>query len=118
MDWVIDELDQFEKRDGDVFLIDEDSKEKLRQIAPFWKNNTVKDRGLAAFPPRARLLYDLGIIKAEGNITSGDAHVAADYTGLLQNGLGFYREKARRKLETLDLTECCRISTRVIFIAA
>lgn len=109
MDWVIDELDQFEKRDGDVFLIDEDSKEKLRQIAPFWKNNTVKDRGLAAFPPRARLLYDLGIIKAEGNITSGDAHVAADYTGLLQNGLGFYREKARRKLEALDLTECANI---------
>ena len=109
MDWVIDELDKFDKRDGDVFQIDEPTKQVLREIAPFWENNTVKDRGLAAFPPQARLLYDLGIIKAEGNITSGDAHVAADYTALLQKGLADFRKRAQEKLETIDLTECTNI---------
>ena len=87
MSWVIDELDQFEKRDGDVFHISEENKEKLRSIAPFWEHNTLLDRGLAAFPPHSKLFYDLGIIRSEGNITSGDAHCAVDYASLLRLGL-------------------------------
>ena len=35
MNWVIDELDEFEKRPGDVFYITEATKQKLREIAPF-----------------------------------------------------------------------------------
>ena len=83
MDWVIDELDDFEKRDGDVFYITEDTKKTLRELAPYWEHNTTKDRGLAALPPESRVYYDLGIIKAEGNITSGDAHIAVDYTAVM-----------------------------------
>ncbi|WEV69613.1 glycyl radical protein [Bifidobacterium sp. ESL0775] len=105
MDWVIDELDQFEKRDGDVFTITEENKEKLRSIYPFWKHNTLQDRGLAAFPPHSKLFYDLGIIKSEGNITSGDAHCAVNYAGLLKLGLKDYARRAQEKLDALDLTD-------------
>ena len=56
MSWVIDELDEFERRDGDVFYITEENKRKLREIAPFWEHNTVLDRGLAAFPPHSNPL--------------------------------------------------------------
>ncbi|MFP3090507.1 glycyl radical protein [Treponema sp. TIM-1] len=105
MDWVIAELDEFDKRDGDRFYITEKNKEVLREIAPFWEHNTVKDRGLAAMPASARLFYDLGIIKAEGNITSGDAHVAVNYRRMLQKGLKEYKERAEEKLQNLDLTD-------------
>ncbi len=106
MQWVIDELDQFDKRDGDVFHITNESKEKLREIAPFWEHNTLLDRGLAAFPPHSRLYYDLGIIKSEGNITSGDAHCAVDYGRMLRTGLKDYARRAQEKLDALDLTDC------------
>lgn len=105
MSWVIDELDEFERRDGDVFYITEENKRKLREIAPFWEHNTVLDRGLAAFPPHSRLYYDLGIIKSEGNITSGDAHCAVNYGGMLRAGLGDYKRRAEEKLAALDLTD-------------
>lgn len=105
MSWVIDELDEFERRDGDVFYITEENKRKLREIAPFWEHNTVLDRGLAAFPPHSRLYYDLGIIKSEGNITSGDAHCAVNYSGMLRAGLGDYKRRAEEKLAALDLTD-------------
>lgn len=105
MKWVIDELDQFEKRDGDIFYISEASKDALRGIAPFWKKNTLHDRGLAAFPPHSKLFYDLGIIKSEGNITSGDAHIAADYEKLLRVGLKDYERRAQEMLSALDLTD-------------
>lgn len=104
MDWVIDELDQFDKRDGDRFYITEENKQVLREIAPFWKHNTLKERGLAAMPADAKVLYDLGIIKAEGNITSGDAHVAVNYSRMLQTGLKDYKARAQANLSALDLT--------------
>lgn len=106
MDWVIRELDEFEGRDGDVFRISEKTKEELREIYPFWQHNTLLDKGLAAIPPESRVFYDLGIIKAEGNITSGDAHVAVAYADLLRLGLKDYEARTRACLEALDLTEC------------
>lgn len=105
MDWVVDELDKFDKRDGDRFYITEENKEALRKIAPFWEHNTVKERGLAAMPASARIFYDLGIIKAEGNITSGDAHLAVNYDRLLHCGLKEYQERTEKKLTELDLTD-------------
>lgn len=105
MDWVINELDEFEKRDGDRFYITEETKEELRSIAPFWEHNTLKDRGLAAMPASSKVFYDLGIIKAEGNITSGDAHIAVSYEKVLKYGLISFKERTKKKLKELDLTD-------------
>jgi len=109
IDWLIDELDEFERRDGDRFQIDEADKARLREIAPFWEKNTLKDAGLAMMPERARLLYDIGVIKAEGNITSGDAHIAANYPLLLRVGLADFKARAEAKRAALDLTDAKNI---------
>lgn len=105
MDWVIKELDEFEKRDGDVFYITEETKQQLRDIAPFWKHNTTKERGLAAIPPASKVFYDLGIIKAEGNITSGDAHLSVDYGKLMRYGLKDYKKRTLAMMNSLELTD-------------
>lgn len=105
MDWIIRELDEFEKRDGDVFCISEETKAQLRGIYPFWEHNTLLDKGLAAIPPESRVFYDLGIIKAEGNLTSGDAHIAVAYETVLHEGLKSYEARTRACMEVLDLTE-------------
>jgi formate C-acetyltransferase len=105
MNWVIDELDRFEKRPGDIFYISEETKAQLREIAPFWKHNTLEDRGLAAFPPQSKLFYDLGIIGADGNITSGDGHLAVDYKAVITNGLIWYETRVKDALDQLDLTD-------------
>lgn len=105
MHWLIRELDDIEKRDGDRFLVSEKAKEDLRSIYPYWKGRTLQDKAYNAFPDSARLIYDLGIIRNEGNITSGDAHLAVDYRGMLQNGLAHYRERAKQALAVLDMTD-------------
>ncbi|WP_075979974.1 glycyl radical protein [Bacillus massilinigeriensis] len=105
MDWVIDELDKFDQRDGDRFYITEETKQTLREIAPFWERNTLKDRGLAGMPEDTKIFYDLGIIKAEGNITSGDAHIAVSYEKVLKLGLIDFKERAEKKLKELELTD-------------
>lgn len=105
MDWVIDELDKFDKRDGDVFHITEENKQVLRDMAPFWKGRTIKEKALARMPEQSRLFYDLGIIKAEGNITSGDAHIAVNYERITREGLKSYEKQTRAAMMKLDLTD-------------
>lgn len=105
MDWIIRELDDFEHRNGDVFHISDDSKSALREIYPYWKGRTLQDKGYAAFPPSAREVYDNGIIRNEGNITSGDAHLAVDYETVLNKGLAHYRTRIEEKLNSLNYAE-------------
>ncbi|QCX33107.1 glycyl radical protein [Caloramator sp. E03] len=105
MDWVIEELDQFDKRSGDRFYITEENKQVIKDIYPFWEKNTLKDHGLAAMPAETKIFYDLGIIKAEGNITSGDGHIAVNYEKVLNLGLIHFKEQTERKLQELDLTD-------------
>lgn len=105
MDWVIDELDKFDKRDGDRFYISEVNKQVLRDMASYWEHHTLKDHGLAAMPAESKAFYDLGIIKAEGNITSGDGHIAVNYETVLNLGLVDYKARAQKKLRQLDLTD-------------
>lgn len=105
MEWVAHELDLFDKRDGDLFSLSEEGKDDITRIYPFWKGRTLQDRAYAAYPPRAKRIYDLGIIRNEGNITSGDAHLAVDYETVLKFGLNHYRRIAREKLESLDYAD-------------
>lgn len=105
MDWVVKELDEFEKRDGDVFYITEETKATLRELAPYWEHNTTKDKGLAALPPESRVYYDLGIIKAEGNITSGDAHIAVNYAEVMAKGLKDFERRTNEEEGKLNLTD-------------
>ena len=56
-------------------------------------------------PESSRIFYDLGIIKAEGNITSGDAHLAVEYEKVMRLGLKDYERRTREAMERLELTE-------------
>ena len=80
MKFIMDELDLFEKRDGDVFYITEETKQQLREIAPFWENNNLRARGEALIPEEMQVYMDTGFFGMEGKLNAGDAHLAVDLT--------------------------------------
>ncbi|MDU5721483.1 MAG: glycyl radical protein [Clostridium butyricum] len=103
MEFVMNELDLFEKRDGDVFYITEKTKEDLRSIAPFWENNNLRAKGGALLPEEVSVFMETGFFGMEGKLNSGDAHLAADYETLLKTGLKGYEERTRKLKDQLDL---------------
>ena len=115
MEFVIDELDKFEKRDGDVFYITEETKENLRSIAPFWKNNTLRDRGMNLLPECVQVFMETGFFGMEGKLNAGDAHLAVNYEKVLKYGLKGYEERARKLQSQLDLCEPDAIDQNVFF---
>ena len=103
MEFIIKELDLFEKRDGDVFYITEETKAALRSIAPFWENNCLRARGNAIMPDEMAVYMETGLFGMEGKLNAGDAHLAVDYPEILRVGLKGYEERVRKLKSELDL---------------
>ena len=108
--FILDELDLFEKRDGDVFYITEETKEQLRSIAPFWENNNLRSRGEMLIPEEMQVYMDTGFFGMEGKLNAGDAHIVVDYANVLKLGLKDFERRTREYKANLDLTETESIS--------
>lgn len=117
MKFIIDELDLFEKRDGDVFYITEETKERLREIAPFWEGNCLRARGEALLPDEVKVFMETGFFGMEGKLNAGDAHLAVNYERILKEGLRGYEERTRRMMYGLDLCQPESIDKMVFYKA-
>ena len=104
LEFVMNELDTFEKRDGDVFYITEETKQQIREIAPFWENNNLRSKGGALLPKEVDVFMETGFFGMEGKLNAGDAHLAVNYDQLLKVGLKGYEEKTLAAKANLDLT--------------
>ena len=105
LEFVMNELDSFEKRDGDVFYITEETKQQIRDIAPFWENNNLRSKGGALLPEEVSVFMETGFFGMEGKLNAGDAHLAVNYEKLLEIGLKGYKEKTLEAKASLDLTQ-------------
>lgn len=117
MEFVLNELDLFEKRDGDVFYITEETKQQLREMAPFWENNNLRARGEALLPDEVSVFMETGVFGMEGKLNAGDAHLAVHYQRILSDGLKGYEKRVREKKASLDLTNPDSIDKYVFYNA-
>ncbi|MGI0117470.1 formate C-acetyltransferase/glycerol dehydratase family glycyl radical enzyme [Zooshikella sp. RANM57] len=85
--WLADEIDALADRPGAGFSLSEENKNTLKDVISFWQGKTVQDQCYAEYNDEQKAILDSGIIKAEGNMTSGDAHLAINNEKLLAKGL-------------------------------
>lgn len=104
VDWLPEEMDDLDKRPGDAFFITEEHKKELREIAAWWKGKVLWDKGRALMSKELRDLQDSAIIKATGNLTSGDAHIAVDFYKIIDIGLKGYLEEIEFYHKQVDRT--------------
>lgn len=105
LEFILNELDLFDQRDGDVFQISEKTKEQIRSIADFWQGKTLRERGMTLLPDEVQVYMETGLFGMEGKLNAGDAHLAVDLPTLLKTGLkGFYKRAVEGR-EALDLAQ-------------
>ncbi|MCK5199844.1 MAG: formate C-acetyltransferase/glycerol dehydratase family glycyl radical enzyme, partial [Spirochaetales bacterium] len=66
VEWIQNEIDDFEKRPGDAYYPDEDVKEQLLEISKYWDKKTTLDKGRALMSTDLQEIHDAQIIRAEG----------------------------------------------------
>ncbi len=118
VEWIIKEIDEFDKRPGDVFCIDETEKKELLDLCLYWQGKTTFSRVRYLMGETLRDIHKTSIIKAEGNLTSGDAHIAIRTERLLRIGLDGYLEKIENYLHDDFDTTLEAIKKRQFYQAA
>lgn len=102
--WILDELDEFDKRPGDAFILSEKDKDALRDICSYWEGKTLIERGYELMPKQIKEIHEAKIIHAEGNLTSGDAHLVVNFEKLLYHGIDGYLSFIDNKRRNLDVS--------------
>ncbi|KPK94853.1 MAG: pyruvate formate-lyase [Anaerolineae bacterium SM23_ 63] len=105
INWIIDELDAFDKRPGDIFTISEGAKQSLNSIYDYWKGKTHKDEVSRTMTETNQLAEKQGVIHRGGISMSGDGHIIPNHEKILSKGFGWYIDTAQRKLSELDNTD-------------
>ncbi len=103
--WIEKEIDELADRPGAGFAVSMRDKQIIHTLTPFWRGQTVQDRCYGLFTDEQKGLLESGIIKAEGNMTSGDAHLAVNYEQLLALGLDGLKAKVAERRGRLDLAD-------------
>jgi formate C-acetyltransferase len=105
VDWILRELNDFANRPGDAFYPTEKAKKELREICPWWVGRTLFEKATALLSPMMREIHDAQIIRAEGNMTSGDGHIAMNFHRILAHGLAGYRRQVAGERARLNLSD-------------
>jgi pyruvate formate-lyase/glycerol dehydratase family glycyl radical enzyme len=105
VEWILKELDEFDKRPGDAFYLTDEVKAELKEICAYWHGKTTLEKGRELMTATLREIHEAGIIRAEGNLTSGDGHIAVNFEKILKLGIQGYLDKVRFKCDQLDLTD-------------
>jgi pyruvate formate-lyase/glycerol dehydratase family glycyl radical enzyme len=116
MDWLVDEIDTFSLRKGDVFQVDERVKADILSISDFWLGHTHKDEVKRNLTEDIRLASKTGALHLGGISMSGDGHVVPDYPTLLSRGFRWYVDEAKLKLDN-ELSEEQRSFYRSVIIS-
>jgi len=116
-DWVIDELDKFDKRRGDVFSIAYDAKQKLCGIQPYWKGKTHQEEVYENLTEENLAAQKQNVIHRGGISMSGDGHIIPHYEKVLALGFRGLQKQSQKQLEKKDLSDDQRDFYRASIIA-
>lgn len=100
--WLLAEFDTLAKRKGDVFLISEEVKAKLKEAFRYWEGRTVNELATSYMFPETRAAMDAGVFTVGNYYFNGVGHISVDYGKVLSlgfNGIIAEAEAAKEKLD-------------------
>lgn len=104
--WLERELETISTRKQDRFGVPDNVKQDIREIIPYWKGRTVKERLFASLPADTRRVrLESGVFSVTVHEGVGLGHVLLDYASVLRRGLLDIKREIQSKLESLDTTE-------------
>ncbi|MEA4853707.1 MAG: glycyl radical protein [Christensenella sp.] len=117
--WIKDEIDLFETRDMDPFVVSPEVKEEfLNDIYPYWVGRTLNDRIQAVYDDEIKLQsYDAKLFTIGLHETGGLAHVALNYEKIITRGLADVRAEIQEKNDALEMSEPSSMKKRQFYQA-
>ena len=102
---MIEELDDLAKRSGDRFDVDDNVKQRLKALQPYWQNKTHQDEVNANMSELNKLAAKQNVLHRGGISMSGDGHIVPNHEFVMRFGFKGIKEIAAQKAQALDLDQ-------------
>ncbi|GAB1483024.1 formate C-acetyltransferase/glycerol dehydratase family glycyl radical enzyme [Treponema sp.] len=117
VNWILKEIDSIDNRPAESYFVSDAEKAELKEICTWWKGKTLQDRSMALLDPSLHAIHETGMIRAEGNMTSGDGHIAIDLAKLLSLGIAGYQELVEKSDAAVDTASWEGLKKRQLYLA-
>jgi pyruvate formate-lyase/glycerol dehydratase family glycyl radical enzyme len=84
-DWLENDIDCFESREQDPFLVPEQVRRELMEVIPYWRGKSMSDAIKQVLPEKERLASQCAV--SHVTYSDGTGHVLPDYPAVLSKGL-------------------------------
>jgi formate C-acetyltransferase len=115
--WLEAEIDGIDRRKAEYYLATGAEKAEILELCRWWKGKTLQERCHALLSPELEEIHASKIIKAEGNMTSGDGHVAINLPKVLKFGVGGFERLVTDAMEALDPSSREDLQKRQLYLA-
>jgi formate C-acetyltransferase len=105
--WVDKEMDNFDKRSQDPYVITDEQRDFLRkEVFPYWKGKSLEEHFLKRIPEEtAKILIDTGIIDNDSKWRQAIGEITPDYQDVLfVKGYAKIKQEAEEALRNLEPT--------------
>lgn len=104
-EWLENEFDTVATRAADPFYISEETKQKLREVYPYWKGKTTSELATAYMSPEALVAIEHNIFTVGNYFYNGIGHFTVDYGKVLEKGYKGIIAEAQAALDNLDIAD-------------
>jgi len=115
--WLIKEVDGIDRREAESYAASAAMKAEIKELCAWWNGRTLQDRSIANLSPTLKAINDSGIVHAEGNMTTGDGHIAPNMFKVLERGIGGYAADIRKRNDALSSTDFGDLKKRQLYLA-
>lgn len=98
-EWIVNEIDDFTTRKSDPMQMSDEDRNTLLEVLPQWKGKSFDAIVERELPEDVKYAEQCGIMTV-GNRDCGTGHVLPNYYDLLRNGLEYYKEQCRYRIDT------------------
>ncbi len=103
--WLTDEFDTIATRSADPFLISEEDKKSLKEIAPYWEGKTNSELAFSYMTPETINSMEHNMFTPGNYLYNGIGHVCVDYGKVLKIGYKGIIKEAAEELLSIDMTD-------------
>ncbi|MBQ2968723.1 MAG: glycyl radical protein [Clostridia bacterium] len=103
--WLEGELDTIETRTADPFYVSEETKRKLREVFPYWKNKTTSELAESLMAPETKTAMAHNLFTPGNYFYNGIGHVTVDYGKILAVGYNGIINETKEAMAKLDISD-------------
>lgn len=116
--WVDAEMDQFDKRPQDPYMMTDEQRDFVRKhIFPYWKGKSLEEHFLAQVPAdTAKIAVDTGIIDNDSKWRQAVGEITPDYQDILfKKGFLGVREEAQSYLKKMNHSSSTDLEKEIFY---